>query len=712
MKIPTVHHARIIISILGSCFIGMCGFCAEPAQDSGEASASTSPANGGALGNMSLEELLKVKVQTQSTTSRVDEKIDESPGSVYVYPREIIQDRGYRSLGELLQTVPGFTVFHRDLQYVVGVRGLNANDNDKVSVLVNGQRILGLHEQEFLNGPINLDNVERVEVVVGPSSLFQQADTLAATINVITKVVDGVEAVNSFGNELKYSETLMAGHHWAPDKFVSLSFTTEAKRGFDGWNPDFRPGLAGRSVTGELDWPSFFSVLNGQYGEWTMQAVAYRSSLPELNIDSGSALNNAEMTEQYYSFLLKDEHPWSDTLMSVTRFDVAYKDQTRLNMDVTPIDANQQEIHQMLYEGEIGLRYTGFQHQVIQAGVQASYANTFSNFTYNNTNPFVNIPPTTVVNQATTAVGFYLDDNIQVTQWLRLIEGVRIDENGVLNGDRWYPGARSAIIVDPTSFWVSKLIYNRAVRMPDAMEALNQVFGSSHVNNPDDPTWAQTSPVAQDPEILTTYELQNIFYFGKVRFGTAIYHEELEDFISWFSPHSNGGNFRGNGVELTLQAPINTQLSIWANGAWNDSYLDLFNPTAFGPPGVAGPTESFHSYVNPEGRLIGSAAFTANLGLDWKILEHLTFSPSVQYFTEQAGVDFEPSPSQPVFTTIRNRYYLDAGLKWDHVWNQDMDLRLALNNILNNRQPVASQQNGDTYQPRGITVVVTLDLRF
>ena len=107
-----------------------------PPDANQQPSAAATPAqSSGDLSEMSLEELMNVQV---STVSRVDERIDEAPGSVYVYPRSVIQQRGYRSLGELLQTVPGFTVFHRDLQFVAGVRGLNANDNDKITLLING----------------------------------------------------------------------------------------------------------------------------------------------------------------------------------------------------------------------------------------------------------------------------------------------------------------------------------------------------------------------------------------------------------------------------------------------------------------------------------------------------------------------------------------------------------------------------------------------
>ena len=625
------------------------------------------------LKNLSLEDLMRVKVTTQSTVSRVDEQIDEAPGSVYVYPRSVIAERGYRSLGELLQTVPGFTVFHKDLQYVAGVRGLNANDNEKITLLINGQNLNNVNEPEFLNGPINLDNVERVEVVVGPSSFFQQANTLAATVNVITKNVDGVETIAATGSKLTYDTTLMAGHHWAPDQFLSFSFTTEAKRGFSAWDSDFAPNLAGKHLTGELDWPSFFGVLNGQCGELSGQIVAYRSTWPELLIDKGDPANNGVFTDQFYSVFLKDEHPWTDSLTSIAMFGVTLKEQTRLNDGGTPLNAVQLSIKQWNYTGELGLRYKGLANHVIQAGVQFSYDNNFDDwYTFNDRATGENIPKTELFSKDTSAVGFYIDDTIQATRWLKFVEGVRIDRNGRIAGDRWFPGARSAIIVEPTSFWISKAIFNRAVRMPSALAALNDVWGSNHLSTA--PSFSQFSPQAQNPEILSTFELQNIFNFGSTRLGTTVYHQELENFITWESPHTNVGNFRGNGVELNLRTPIGEQVTFWANGSWNDSKLNLFRL----PLKAGGGVETHHAYTNPEHHIIGSAKYTANAGLDCKIAEHWTFSPSLRYFTGQAALKFEA-----------NGY-----------------------NLLANRKPVASQITADTYRPSGASVVFTVDLRF
>jgi iron complex outermembrane receptor protein len=177
----------------------------------------------GNLAELSLEQLMDIRV---TTLSRVDENIDEAPGSIYAYDRDTFTKRGYHSLGELLQTVPGFTVFHKDLGYVAGVRGLNANDNEKISLLINGQNINGVNEPDFLNGPINLDSARSVEVVVGPSSLFQQANTLAATVNILTRDVEGVVVDAGAGNYLNYSTTVMAGHQFSPEHNFTLAVTT------------------------------------------------------------------------------------------------------------------------------------------------------------------------------------------------------------------------------------------------------------------------------------------------------------------------------------------------------------------------------------------------------------------------------------------------------------------------------------------------------
>ncbi len=635
-----------------------------------------------------------------STVSRIDERIDEAPGNVYVFPRSVIQNRGYRSLGELLRIVPGFTVFHRDLQFVTGVRGLNANDNEKVTLLINGQELNNVIEPGFLNGPINLDNVERVEVVVGPSSLFQRANTLAATINVITKDVSGAELLFAFGNSTPYSGTLMLGQKWEDRRFVSFSFSTEEKKGFDAWPADFRPNLAGKEQTGQLNQPSFFSTLRAQRDDFSAQLVAYRSDAPELLINNGDPSNDGHMVDQWYSLLLRHQRQWTPTLQTRLQADATYKGQTRLNMGGPPINALQVSAHQLDYTFEASALFTGLWHQSIQAGVQAAFEDNFDTWFSLNTDALT-IPKTTLVSKDTWALGFFLDDEFQPFKWLKLVAGARVDHNTILAGDRWYVGGRGALIFLPTTNWVAKLTYNRAVRMPTPVEARNDVWGN---DKPDAPPFANTAPNATKPEILNTVEAQGIAYLGPVRTSVSVYYQFLDGFISWFQPWTNVGDFSGTGAEVTVQAPIHPRFNLWTNVSYNASTL---KPEAeFREPSDES-VEQHHIVTNGDGRLVGAPRFTANLGFDWEVKEALFLSPSARYFTDQAAFDFTTQS----FTTIDNRFYLDATLTLKKLWDDKLDLRLIGHNLLNNRDPVAGQWLRSTYKPRGIEVLFQVDLR-
>ncbi len=688
----------------------------QPIEDPEVGDESGSPSEPDPLAELEalLDQPVLVDEPVATTVSRVEERISESPGTVYVFPRDIIFKRGFRSLGELLRTVPGFTVFHRDLQFVVGVRGFQANDNDKVTLLINGQRALGMHEQEFLNGPINLDNVERVEVVVGPSSLFQQAHTLAATINVITRNVDGIEAIAATGNAQRYSATVMAGRQWSEDHSISLSFTTEEKRGFDAWDPNFRTNLAGRDLTGELNQPNYFGVLRWQNGGLSVQGIAYKSTWPELLITNGDAPNDGEFKEEYYSLFVDYEHELDQTLTGIAKFQAERKETVRNSQNGMRNNSAQQILNQRTYRGELGLRDRGFDRHLIQTGVQYEYDENFDTyFTYTELGAGIDIPPTTLVSRDTYALGFYFDDQIEISDRLKIIAGIRIDKNTRLpDSNELFPGARAAFVYNTTPNWVTKVTYNRSVRMPSALTAMNEVWGTNNPASPNKPAWADLSPTAFAPEILSTVEFHNVFYFDPARVALIVYHEELSDFLTWFQPHSNGGHFRGNGIELTLDAEVNPYFDVWANCAWNDTRLNLFRDDLFGanvPPGLN--PEEHHAYVDPKGRLVGSPEWTANMGFDWDITECLTFSPAVRYFTEQAALD-RVSPTRDQFVNIRNQFYFDAALTWYNACCRDMDVRLSGRNLLDNRDPVGGQLVADLYRPRGIEVVLTLDMRF
>ena len=104
------HRGRCVKLLQGIIigFASIASVAADEAQPAGGNAVNMTQTSGTSLRNLSLEELMNIKVQTESTVSRADERTDQAPGSVYVYTREMIEERGYHSLGELLSTRPGF----------------------------------------------------------------------------------------------------------------------------------------------------------------------------------------------------------------------------------------------------------------------------------------------------------------------------------------------------------------------------------------------------------------------------------------------------------------------------------------------------------------------------------------------------------------------------------------------------------------------------
>ena len=112
--------------------------------------------------------------------------------SVTVVTADEIQKYGYRNLADILRSVPGFYVtYDRDYTFV-GVRGFGrlGDWNSRILVLIDGHRInnnvLGqaMLGNEFL---VDIDMIERVEIVRGPSSSLYGANAFFAVINVITR---------------------------------------------------------------------------------------------------------------------------------------------------------------------------------------------------------------------------------------------------------------------------------------------------------------------------------------------------------------------------------------------------------------------------------------------------------------------------------------------------------------------------------------------
>jgi vitamin B12 transporter len=156
------------------------------------------------------------------TATRSEEPLEQIGASVTVVPEETMQAQEYRTVEDALRAVPGVEIQRSgSLGKLSTVRIRGANPT-QVQVLVDGVRVKSTTSGDFDFADLQLDDVERIEVLRGPQSTLYGADAIGGVIHVITKRGRGkpsafldVEA----GNYETFRERLGAGGSAGPWSF-------------------------------------------------------------------------------------------------------------------------------------------------------------------------------------------------------------------------------------------------------------------------------------------------------------------------------------------------------------------------------------------------------------------------------------------------------------------------------------------------------------
>ncbi|MEO5618839.1 MAG: TonB-dependent receptor [Candidatus Eisenbacteria bacterium] len=169
--------------------------------------------------------------QFVTAASKRPQPMSETPSIVTVITALEIRSHGYRTLGEALQWVRGlYTRYDRNYTYL-GVRGVQrpGDYNNKVLLSIDGHTMNSPIYGDAAFGRelgLDLERVERIEVIRGPGSALYGSNAVLAVVNVVTRVagsgsdLETGASAGSFGERRAYLSIASA----RPDR-PRLSFT-------------------------------------------------------------------------------------------------------------------------------------------------------------------------------------------------------------------------------------------------------------------------------------------------------------------------------------------------------------------------------------------------------------------------------------------------------------------------------------------------------
>jgi outer membrane receptor for ferrienterochelin and colicins len=140
------------------------------------------------LTSLSLDSLLNVSIQS---SVKYEQRAADAPASITLVTREDIHRYGYRTLDEVLRRVRGFYVNYDRNYATIGTRGFGrpTDYNDRLLLLINGHVYNDDIYQTAALGTdlgLDLDAVDRIEVIRGPNSTLYGTSAMLGVINVVT----------------------------------------------------------------------------------------------------------------------------------------------------------------------------------------------------------------------------------------------------------------------------------------------------------------------------------------------------------------------------------------------------------------------------------------------------------------------------------------------------------------------------------------------
>jgi len=143
------------------------------------------------------EQLYYSDIPVVLSASRLPQSLLDSPGAVTVLDSELIRSTGYRNVPDLLRLVPGFNVaWLRGWWGVVNYHGLSGEYSNRVLVRIDDRPVNSEYWTggiDWMSLPIDVDDIERIEVLRGSNSTSFGTNAFLGVINIRTHLPDATD---------------------------------------------------------------------------------------------------------------------------------------------------------------------------------------------------------------------------------------------------------------------------------------------------------------------------------------------------------------------------------------------------------------------------------------------------------------------------------------------------------------------------------------
>jgi iron complex outermembrane receptor protein len=184
--------------------------------------------------------------ETVVTASKAAQSPLDAPSSTSIITEQDIRLSGITKVPELLRRLAGVDIMETTgSQTEVSMRGFNQRLSNKVLILMDGRSVYIdlLGATLWASLPLNVEDIERIEVVRGPGSALYGADAFNGVINIITKA----PGEGRSGAAAAYGDRNAAhGAVWVTGRAGDLAYRVSG--GYDylpRWSREVPPGATG-----------------------------------------------------------------------------------------------------------------------------------------------------------------------------------------------------------------------------------------------------------------------------------------------------------------------------------------------------------------------------------------------------------------------------------------------------------------------------------